>query len=62
MNSLPYGVQYSQTTQLLAGMTVAKYKIENLCLVMTGILSDRKADELTPQFEERKKASEQAGN
>ena len=29
---------------------------------MTGILSERKADELTPQFKERKKASEQAGN
>ena len=43
-------------------MTEAKSKIENLRLVMTGILSERKADELTPQFKERKKASEQAGN
>ena len=29
---------------------------------MTGILSKRKADELTPQFKEQKKASNQAGN
>ena len=29
---------------------------------MTGIMSERKADELNPQFKERKKASEQAGN
>ena len=41
---------------------MAKSKIENLRSVMTGILSESKADELTPQFEERKKASEQAGN
>ena len=56
-----YGVQSDQTTQLLAGVTVAKSKIENLRLVMTGFLSERKADELTPKFEERKKASDQAG-
>ena len=58
----PSGVQSAQTTQLLAGMKVEKSKIENLRSVMTGILSERKADELTPQFEKRKKASEQAGN
>ena len=58
----PSGVQSAQTTQLLAGMTVEKSKIENLRLVMTGIISVRKADELNPQFEEQKKASEQAGN
>ena len=58
----PSGVQSAQTTQLLAGMTVEKSKIENLRSVMTGILSKRKADELTPQFKEQKKASEQAGN
>ena len=58
----PSGVQSAQTTQLLAGITVKKYKIENLRLVMTGIMSNRKADELTSQFEKRKKASEQAGN
>ena len=51
----PSGVQSAQTNQLLAGMTVAKYKIENLHSFMSGILSERKADELTPQFEERKK-------
>ena len=45
----PSGVKYAQTTQLLAGMTVAKSKIENLRLFMTGT-----------QFEERRKASEQA--
>ena len=48
----PSGVQSTQTTQLLAGMTVAKSKIENLPSVMTGILSERKADEPTPQSEE----------
>ena len=58
----PSGVQSAQTTQLLEGKTVEKYKIEKLRSVMTGILSKRKADELTPQFKERKKASEQAGN
>ena len=58
----PSGVQSAQTTQLLAGMTVAESKIENLCSVITGILSERKADELTPQLEEQKKASDQAGN
>ena len=58
----PSGVQSAQTTQLLAGMTVAESKIENLRSVITGILSRRKADELTPQLEERKKASDQAGN
>ena len=46
----PYRVQSAQTTQLLAGMTVEKYKIENLRSVMTGIMSKRKADELTQQF------------
>ena len=58
----PSGVQSAQTTQLLAGMTVEKSKIENLRSVMTGILSDRKVDELTPRSKERKKSSEQAGN
>ena len=58
----PSGVQSAQTNQLLEGITVAKSKTENLRSVMTGILSERKADELTPQFKERKKASEQAGN
>ena len=46
----PSGVQSAQTTQLLAGKTVEKYKIENLRSVMTGILSHRKSDELTQQF------------
>ena len=41
---------------------MGKSKIENLRSVMTVVLRERKADELTPQFEERKKASEQAGN
>ena len=58
----PSGVQYAQKTQLLAGMTVEKSKIENLRLVMTGIMSERKADELTRQSEEGKKASEKSGN
>ena len=40
---------------------MAKSKIENLRSVINGIQSERKADELTPQFEEGKKASEQAG-
>ena len=41
---------------------MAKYKIEKLRSVVTGVLSERKSDELNPQLEERKKASEQAGN
>ena len=41
---------------------MAKYKIENLRSVMTEIMRDRKADEVTLQFKEQKKVSDQAGN